>query len=269
MRIIIKQAVYDKVMHWVNKVDFEVSGFGKVVRHIQADGSSVFEILDAHMIKQTGGAAHTDLDDAAIARLMYQTKDTAGELKWWWHSHVKMATFWSGTDTKTIQELGTQGWIIATVFNQKHENKSALCYRTESDFGYSCAILDDMKFEIIKDSTVIDAWDAEFDNAVTKPVVHTASYGGYRQPSMLDNNSRFNDGGDAVTHPPAVRGNEDDYESINMGLLGYGITFEAKKLNMSYADYRAALVKDDPMEIKELVLELSALEKQGQMEGGY
>lgn len=38
-----------------------------------------------------------------------------------------MNVFWSGTDLNTIAELGGQGWMAATVFNQKQEMLSAYC----------------------------------------------------------------------------------------------------------------------------------------------
>jgi hypothetical protein len=56
---------------------------------------------------------------------MFQLKDSPGDLRWWWHSHVDMDVFWSGTDMGTLKQLGMGGWFAATVFNQKNEMRSA------------------------------------------------------------------------------------------------------------------------------------------------
>lgn len=122
MRMKIPHTVYEKVMYWVNRADFEVSGFGKVT-YDPSDNS--YTVTDAFLLKQEGGAAHTDIDPASLGKLMFESKDAPGDLNWWWHSHVKMAAFWSQTDKDTIMSIGKKGYCVATVFNQREETKSA------------------------------------------------------------------------------------------------------------------------------------------------
>lgn len=135
-KLYIPQEVWDKVLFWVRHKDMEVSGFGKIKYVPEAQR---FEVVDAYLLDQVGGSAHTDIDDASLSRLMYEARTVEGELSWWWHSHVKMPVFWSGTDTSTIKDLGKNGWIVASVFNQREEVRSALCYAVDvsytSDFG--------------------------------------------------------------------------------------------------------------------------------------
>ena len=130
MQIQIPREVFNKIMHWVNKSNDEVSGFGKCTYYKE---TGVLYVHDAYLLKQTNGAAHTDIDGQSLARLTYKTREEEGELKWWWHSHVNMQVFWSGTDTATIKELASQGWIGATVFNKREEMRSAIGVVTKSD----------------------------------------------------------------------------------------------------------------------------------------
>lgn len=61
------------------------------------------------------------MDAASIAKAMYETRDDEGMFNFWWHSHVNMGVFWSGTDMDTIRQIGSQGFVVATVFNKKNE----------------------------------------------------------------------------------------------------------------------------------------------------
>ena len=157
-KVIIGNEVYNKVMHWVNKSTVEVSGLGKVVLE---DGNYV--VKSAYLLKQENTSATTDIDAEAVAKLLYETREEEGHLNWWWHSHVNMGVFWSGTDQTTIKDFGDQGMCVATVFNKKEETKSAF-YQGGTSF-YPPVFLDDLDFEIhypITDSDV-EAWDKEFD----------------------------------------------------------------------------------------------------------
>lgn len=178
MKLHIPQEVWDKVMFWVNRKDMEVSGFGKVTYD---ESTKQFTVVDAYLLEQEGGAAHTDIDDASLARLMYEARNVEGELSWWWHSHVKMNVFWSTTDRETIQDLGKHGWIVASVFNQREEVHSAVCYQTTvnmvSEFGSECKIstnfIDDIKTFITNprpDDPRHVGWAAEYDKHVKEEV---------------------------------------------------------------------------------------------------
>lgn len=119
----------DKIRFWVDKADKEVSGFGMVEYD---DAKKEFTVTDAYLIEQTVGAAHTDISPEGMAKLMYATRLEKGHLGFWWHSHVKMDVFWSGTDMDTILKLGSNGWIVASVFNKKEEVRTAVAYVASS-----------------------------------------------------------------------------------------------------------------------------------------
>jgi len=169
MKILIPTLVYRKIMHFVHKADFEVSGFGKCSYLPESD---VILVHDAFLLKQEGGAAHTDIDATSLAKAMFLTKDEPGKLAFWWHSHVNMQAFWSGQDTTTIKSLGGQGWATALVLNKKEEYRAAFCGKYVDALGIERIQLDDnIDMEIVDpdlDASVIAAWDNEFAENVAR-----------------------------------------------------------------------------------------------------
>lgn len=121
-RVVINDEVYQKINHWIQKSPGEVSGLGKVTT--EPDGT--FRVIEAILVEQDNGAASTELDPTAVAKAMYELRNHPGHLNFWWHSHVNMAVFWSGTDIDTIREIGRNGWVLSTVFNKKRERLSAI-----------------------------------------------------------------------------------------------------------------------------------------------
>lgn len=165
MKIVISELAQKKIQHWVDKADFEVSGFGKV-EYIPKD--EAFLVTDAYLVKQEGGGAHTDIDQTALAQLMFKTKDIPGLLNFWWHSHVNMDVFWSGTDKSTIMELGGQGLCVATVFNKRRQMRSAVCAKMAGIFGEKVLFWDEITTTIGADSAVPEEWNKEFDDNVQR-----------------------------------------------------------------------------------------------------
>lgn len=148
-------------MHWVNKSNYEVSGLGK----IEVVGSEIL-VTGVIMLPQKNTAAHTDIEAEDVAKAMYKLREVPGNLRFWWHSHVDMATFWSSTDRETIKLCGEGGWCIATVFNKKHERRTAY-YAKEGmtyPWGNSELFVDDVKTEIgLTTAEQRAAWDLEYD----------------------------------------------------------------------------------------------------------
>lgn len=192
-KVILGREVYDQIMYYVNKTSFEISGLGAVEI---IDGIPV--VTKIYLLDQENSSAETEMDGEAITKLMYEhhISKHPGELKFWWHSHVNMEVFWSGTDMKTIGELTENGWFIHGVFNKKYDYK--LAYTTNDP----CPIMvDDIELEINEDMVspkVLDimemlnaetekleaAYDKEFNEKVTikiyapstKPAAGTSDY---------------------------------------------------------------------------------------------
>lgn len=166
IRVIYDSMVYFKIMHWVTKAgNDEISGFGSVVKE---DG--VYRVVDAILLPQKNGRAHTEIDGADVGKAEFLLKDADGEMRLWWHSHVKMGVFWSDTDTDTIKELGQHGWILATVFNQNWQHRSAVYYGKDIDI-----FVDELdtrhKFSLTEE--MCEPWDEEFEkNVEAHKVIH-------------------------------------------------------------------------------------------------
>ena len=220
----IDNEVYDKVMHWVDKAVGEISGFGKVEL---IDG--VFYVTSAILLKQENTSASTEIDAGAVAKAMYEMKDEPGHLNWWWHSHVNMPVFWSGTDMDTIQELGEHGWICATVFNKKEEMRSA--YYQKGDDFLPKVFIDNVPTgrQSLLDIASMEEWDREFDEKVTvKVTTYPKNYGSYKsnyrfpghQPYTTEDDKYVNS---VFDEPDAPTDDDDDFEEeeILMPDVGY------------------------------------------------
>lgn len=173
LNVVYDSMVFFKIMHWVQKAGKnEISGLGKVIK----EGNKL-KVIDAILLPQKNGAAHTDIEANDVGKAEFLLKDTPGELRLWWHSHVTMECFWSGTDTDTIEKLGKYGWILATVFNQHWKNRSAVfiggdneMFIDEIPFRHQFSLTDEMTAP----------WDKEFDENVKEerflPVKNAHSY---------------------------------------------------------------------------------------------
>jgi hypothetical protein len=162
-KIILENEVWRKVMYWVNKSQYEVSGLGIV----KTEANGVFRVVDTMLLPQKNGSTHTDIEPEDVNRALFALRDSDGDLKWWWHSHVNMSVFWSGTDMDTIKKLGQGGWFANTVFNKKRETRSALYANGENSPWQSPLFLDELATEVaeFRDEKTTE-WDAEYDKNV-------------------------------------------------------------------------------------------------------
>lgn len=214
--IVIDDMVWQKINYWVQKAVGEVSGLGKVVIK---DG--VFRVTDAILVSQENTGTSTDLDPAAIGKAMYEMRDVEGHLNFWWHSHVHMGVFWSGTDLDTIREIGQNGFLVSTVFNKAHEMKSAIYIKAGEILPE--VFIDDVETEVVREalpSELVAQWDADF-MAKCKTKVWTWNKTQTTTPPLTDDlffkdtvDGEFYDIGweiDGMSHEP-------DYDEANLML---------------------------------------------------
>lgn len=170
IKVEIDRETYEKIMYWVDRASGEVSGLGKVE---MVDG--IFRVTSAVILKQKNTGVTTELDAASVSKAMFELKDEPGHLNFWWHSHVDMDVFWSGTDIQTIHELGKHGWFLATVFNKRREMRSAY-YQKGNNFMPEI-LVDKINTDIIfmADEDKFAEWDKEFDDKVEE---RKYTYGG-------------------------------------------------------------------------------------------
>lgn len=179
-KVFIENEVYRKIMYWVNKSNYEVSGLGTLT--VEADNT--LRVRSAMLLPQKNGATHTDIEPEDVGKLMFQLRNEPGDLRFWWHSHVDMPVFWSGTDMDTIRKIGAGGWFLSTVFNKKRELRSAFysVNGMNTPWGLSSLFLDELETSV---GPFVDPlqeiWDAEYTKNVTNVYVTrpTYGYGGY------------------------------------------------------------------------------------------
>lgn len=194
MKVLLDKDVYDKVMYWVKKAGTkEISGLGT----LKVEGDS-FRVMSAMLLPQKNGPTHTDIESDAVCKALYELRNEEGDLKWWWHSHVDMAVFWSGTDHATIKSFGDGGWIVATVFNKKAEKKSAFYSRDGkvTPFGVDYLFVDDLPTTIAGELLVQQDWDAEYEKNVTafESVVTIPARTSYDENTMYDDDGYWANG---------------------------------------------------------------------------
>jgi hypothetical protein len=156
------------IMTWVNKAKGEVSGLGRVKVH----PNGILEVTKVYLLKQSNTAASTELDQDEVASLLFETKDDReeyGELTFWWHSHVNMDVFWSGTDIEAIHQIGGNGYVLATVFNKRGEFKTA--YYQASNGFYPSLFMDDIhtQYGYVASAEELKEWESEYDKKNIKP----------------------------------------------------------------------------------------------------
>lgn len=182
MKVVIDNEVYRKIMFWVNKSSYEVSGLGTVTY----DEAGIFRVNSAMLLPQKNGSTHTDIEGEDVSKLMYALRASPGDLRFWWHSHVDMPVFWSGTDMDTIKKIGAGGWFLSTVFNKKREMKSAY-YAVEGNttpWGKQPSFHDELETSVAPlPEQNIEAWDEEYRLNVTnvQHVVAPYDYSGNRR----------------------------------------------------------------------------------------
>lgn len=170
-KIIFDRMIYNKIMHWVHKASGEVSGLGTV--ESLEDGT--FKVISAIMLPQSNTGGSTDIEAEDVAKAMYELRNEKGTLNFWWHSHVNMGVFWSGTDTDTIRTFGNAGgmggFVIATVFNKRNEWKNAIYLSTKLGEKPIQIFIDDAPAQVMTTipEAMITEWDAEFTKNEKKP----------------------------------------------------------------------------------------------------
>ena len=93
---------------WANTaaLSTEVSALGEVGWNEDQSEIVIPDVL--HMFKQraSGGGVHLDMDAVGDFLLDRAEKgEGSGKVRLWWHSHVDMAVFWSGTDEDNMARM--------------------------------------------------------------------------------------------------------------------------------------------------------------------
>lgn len=247
-------------MYWVRNSDIEVSGLGKVILDKE---KQTFTVVSAMLLPQKGTATTTQIEAKDIAKAMFETKDSEGVLAFWWHSHVKMQAFWSGTDTKTIEDTADGGLCVATVFNHQGDTKTAVAFKCEGPLGTTIVRYDDVTMEVPQREKTAEelVWQGLLDTCVPKQVAtvahsHTSTW--YydsklgrmvqkvpKQMGFLGDKEQFTQDGDPVTNFDRWKNEYNGRDEAEAGITGIGIEAEAKMLGISVKALRKAILKGE------------------------
>lgn len=187
---------YQKIMYYVHASNFEVSGLGLVKYHKE---TNEYEVTDIFLLKQKNSSGDTEIDDIAYAELERDTFALQGEengwLNFWWHSHVNMGVFWSGTDMACIKKFSQNGYWLATVFNKKNEMRSAIAV------GEPVGAFQDnlpTTVDLLPSAEEAAELAAEYKLKVTNPT-YTTNYGNSNRGSWNSQSSSTPAGGSATS----------------------------------------------------------------------
>ena len=142
MQIKILETAWKKIRYLTTISPIEISGLG----YVEQNGNS-FLISDVYLLKQINSPTSTELDQEDVSNLIIKLLEEGknpGNLRFWWHSHVNMGCFWSGTDESCVDSLTLDKFLISLV-TTKNEN-----YKMRFDLKVPVNItLDDLELEIV------------------------------------------------------------------------------------------------------------------------
>ena len=116
---------YQKIMGYADVCDTEITGFADVTFDDDRNGLVVGEVF---LLEQVGAASEVEMSEESIGKFTNECmkKGMTQLPRLWWHSHVNMGAFFSGTDEQAMKDLKNESWSVALVVNKKEEMKATL-----------------------------------------------------------------------------------------------------------------------------------------------
>ena len=118
LAVVLTHHAFEQLFGWAYATGREISCLGSV----KCDGNT-FVIDEFYLLKQSGSATSTELDETAIAELIEKLlaegkPGQAHAIKCWAHSHPGMGVFWSGTDSDTCRLL-VSDYLVSLVVSDR------------------------------------------------------------------------------------------------------------------------------------------------------
>jgi proteasome lid subunit RPN8/RPN11 len=123
LQLVIPLDSYRKIMAYAEACDTEISGFADVEYDKETAKLIVGKV---YLLEQTAGGANVHMDEEAVAKFNVEMiKKGVKQLpRLWWHSHVNMEAFFSGTDENTTEQLRNDTFNVSLVVNKRHDMKA-------------------------------------------------------------------------------------------------------------------------------------------------
>ena len=107
---------YSKMVHYTQRADGEISGFGK----IDKIGNRII-VTNVKIFKQKCTSVHTELDEEALSMFLVdliRKGENPAKWKLWWHSHNDFAVGWSETDEDNIKKHSKSSYLLSLCINK-------------------------------------------------------------------------------------------------------------------------------------------------------
>lgn len=148
--LILPVSHFKKMMAYVDLCAGEVTGFFEVEWE---EDRRAFVMGEIYLIKQEAGAADVEMDEEFIADFLAERIAAGADQmpRGWWHSHVNMGAFFSGTDDNTINnDFLNDSYTVSLVVNKRREMKATLVVFEDGPYGlYQSPLrVDDLKISL-------------------------------------------------------------------------------------------------------------------------
>lgn len=129
MRLLMSQEIYDRIYNWMELASpNEIAWVGT----LELVSPATLEVQDIYLLKQRTSSASADIDQTVLMELAVRLCEEGKQLRWHGHSHVRMSTSPSGTDTSEFEtNVRDAGWFVASIFNLKGEVSSRIGSKIE------------------------------------------------------------------------------------------------------------------------------------------
>lgn len=119
--ILIDYDAYQDLRLFTEFAPGEVSGLGTVIKM-----GDILYVDKVYLFEQEASFSHTVIGKETMSKFMGDLMDQGVEterVKLWWHTHADFGTFWSKTDTDTIDgwnnETDEDNWVLSIELNKK------------------------------------------------------------------------------------------------------------------------------------------------------
>jgi len=162
--IITSNLAYEKMWHYVDIADEEISWLGSV-EEIETSGQSDYFIKDVFLLRQENGAASTEITEQGLVDLVQELLKLPNgnklyqEIRFWGHSHVNMETQPSSQDERQMELFEQSGhqFFIRAILNKRGKISFTL-YRydcgikiTDVPWGLDVSFDTDLRMQIEKE----------------------------------------------------------------------------------------------------------------------
>ena len=157
----IPEQVWKKLMAYIVTCPQEVGGLGSIE---ERDNELV--VTDVFLFKQVASQGDFEIDPEALSVFINEWigggRDVS-ELKFWWHSHANMNTYWSDVDEDTMKRLAGDSYVVSLVGNRKREHRTCLTILKPLHL-----VVDDIEIEVIEtvDQQLLDEAHEEIKRKV-------------------------------------------------------------------------------------------------------